>query len=38
LIEDLNRDGFSDILLWYPQNQARSQQVLIIQSEKKNSP
>ncbi len=37
-IEDLNRDGFSDILLWYPQNPARCQQVLLIQSERKVSP
>lgn len=33
-IGDINEDGFSDIILWYPQNTTRSHQFLLIRSEK----
>lgn len=32
-VGNLNRDGFSDIILWYPQNPNLSHQVLLIQSD-----
>jgi hypothetical protein len=33
LCRDLNQDGYSDILIWYPQNSRQSGQVLLLQSE-----
>ncbi len=32
-VEDYNRDGISDILLWYPQDATRSNLILLIQSQ-----
>ena len=37
-VGNLNRDGFSDIILWYPQNPLLSRQVLLIQSKQGDPP